>query len=177
MSCLSQIFTQSQIIFNRSHENKMQSKHVNNFQIKYKITKKQIKLSKAIKSINLRYLIVGALNTTLGYILANLLYYTLQNKFNLISISIFSNILLITISFLNYKLLVFKTRGNWLSEYRNFYILYGANAILGISILWVFVDLLGIPFWIAQGLILLLSIILLYIGHVKFTFVSARLTK
>ena len=127
--------------------------------------------------MHLRYLIAGAWNTAFGYFLANILYYTLQHKFHLISISIFSNILAITMSFLTYKMLVFKTKGKWLSEYGRFYILYGANAILGTSLLWVLVDLIGIPFWIGQALILLMSVILLYIGNSKFTFVNSRLTK
>ena len=127
--------------------------------------------------MHLRYLIAGAWNTAFGYFLANILYYTLQHKFHLISISIFSNILAITMSFLTYKMLVFKTKGKWLSEYRRFCILYGANAILGTSLLWVLVDLIGIPFWIGQALILLMSLILLYIGNSKFTFVNSRPTK
>jgi putative flippase GtrA len=155
----------------------MQNKYLNKLRIKYISTKILIKFTKTIESMHLRYLIAGAWNTAFGYFLANLLYYTLQHKFHLISISIFSNILAITMSFLTYKILVFKTNDNWLLEYRKFCMLYGTITILGISLLWVLVDLMGIPFWIGQAFILLMSVILLYIGNSKFTFVNSRLAK
>jgi putative flippase GtrA len=138
---------------------------------------KILKLSKTLKSINLRYLFVGAWNTAFGYFLANTLYYTLHYKYHLLVIAIFSNIMSITMSFLSYKIIVFKTSGNWLSEYRRFYILYGANTILGTALLWVLIDFMGIRFWIGQAIVIFMSIILLYIGHLKYTFVNAGLTK
>jgi putative flippase GtrA len=118
----------------------------------------------------LRYLIAGAWNTFFGYSLGVMAYYTLRDRFHLLAILTGCNIAAISMSFLTYKVFVFKTKGNWLAEYCRAYIIYGVNVLLGIFLLWTLVDRVGIPFWIGQALIILATMIASYIGHSKFTF-------
>jgi putative flippase GtrA len=80
------------------------------------------------------------------------------------------NILNISMSFFTYKYFVFKTKKNWLQEYLKSYIVYGGAALISLCMLWLTVDYLKIPFWIAQALVMLLGVSISYIGHNRFTF-------
>lgn len=118
----------------------------------------------------LRYLLAGGWNTVFGYSTGLVLYTALSNRLHVIVIGLLANIAAITMSFLTYKLFVFRTRGNWLQEYLRAYLVYGAMALLGIGLLWIMVDGGNIPFWIAQGLTVVVVVAVSYFSHSRFTF-------
>lgn len=117
-----------------------------------------------------RYLLVGVFNTVFGYVLSLLVYHLFQRDLSIITIGIMINVISITVAFLGYKLLVFKTSGNWLNEYLRCYITYGFSAVLGVALIWLFVEQWGWIFWFSQGLIILLSTVISYFMHRYFTF-------
>lgn len=118
----------------------------------------------------LRYLIVGGFNTLVGYGLGVGLYTWLSPMLHILVIGIIGNVLAISVSFTTYKLFVFRTHGRWLSEYARSYVVYGAMGLVGILLLWGMVDGLGLSIWLAQGLAILITVAVSYIGHAKFTF-------
>jgi len=118
----------------------------------------------------IRYLLVGGINTVIGYSIGVGIYKLLSNQVNIVLIGFISNILTITISFLTYKIFVFKTKGRWIIEYLKAYVVYGSMAIFGTILLWFFVDLIGFNIWITQALIIMITVAFSYIGHVKYTF-------
>jgi putative flippase GtrA len=118
----------------------------------------------------LNYLIIGGLNTVFAYVSSFLIYYSLYNTIHILIIGVISNIINITFSFFTYKLLVFCTKGNWLKEYLRCYVVYGASCLIAIILAWILVDFLKIPFWLASGLLMTISIIFSYFGHSRFTF-------
>lgn len=122
------------------------------------------------RSRELRYLIVGGLNTLFGYSLGVGLYLALASRLHILIIGMIGNVLAITFSFITYKLLVFQTRGRWLAEYLKSYLIYGGSAVLGILLLWWLVDGLAVPIWLAQGLTILIVVVVSYLGHARFTF-------
>lgn len=105
-----------------------------------------------------------------GYAIGVGLYKALESNLSIIWIGIISNILSITVSFLSYKTLVFKTKGMWLTEYMKSYIVYGGIALIGIFFLWLFVDKMKISIWFAQALVIVLTVIFSYLGHSRLTF-------
>lgn len=117
-----------------------------------------------------RYLLVGVFNTVFGYALSLLVYHFLQNDLSIVVIGIMINVISITVAFVGYKLFVFKTLGNWFHEYLRCYITYGFSAVLGIGLIWLFVEQWGWIFWFSQGLIILLSTAISYFLHRYFTF-------
>lgn len=123
-----------------------------------------------LSSQKLRYLIAGGWNTFFGYGVSLALYYFLYNHVNTLLIILLAYFLAITMSFLTYKLFVFRTSGNWWKEYLRSYLVYGNMAVISIGMLWFLVDYMAIPFWIAQGLIMVTTITLSYVGHARFTF-------
>ena len=118
----------------------------------------------------MRYLVAGGFNTLVGYSIGVGLYKALESNLNIVWIGVISNILSITVSFLSYKILVFKTKGMWLTEYMKSYIVYGGIAVIGIFCLWLFVDKMKISIWLAQALVIGMTVIISYVGHSRFTF-------
>lgn len=122
------------------------------------------------KSDKVRYLLAGAWNTLFGYSLGVGLYLLLAKQLHTSAIALIANILAITMSFLTYKLFVFKTYGNWRSEYLKACVVYSNIAILSILLVWIFVDLFNVNIWISQALTIISTVGISYFGHKKFTF-------
>lgn len=98
------------------------------------------------------------------------LYYLLYDYLHLLVILVITNMLTISMSFFTYKLFVFKTTGNWLIEYVRCYVVYGGIALVGMLLIWIMVDFIEVPFWIAQALIVMVTVVLSYASHKRFTF-------
>jgi len=123
-----------------------------------------------VKIKQLRYLVAGGWNTIFGYFLALFIYHYLHDFLHILVIGIITNILNISMSFFTYKYFVFRTKTHWLREYFRSYIIYGGIALISICILWLSVDCLKIHFWIAQGIAMIIGVIMSYRGHDRFTF-------
>ncbi len=123
-----------------------------------------------IISEKMRYLLAGGWNTIFGYLVGIGIFLLLNQYINIILIAILGNIISITMSFITYKLFVFKTRGHWLSEYLKCHLVYGVNTLLGTFFLWLFVDRLSFNIWLAQAAVILPVIIISYLMHKSFTF-------
>lgn len=120
------------------------------------------------------FLAVGAANTAFAYVVTTSLYYVLSPWLHIVAIAAIANVVCITEAFIAYKLFVFRSRGRWLAQYLRCYVVYGGNALIGIAGLWLLVDALGVPFWIAQGGLMIVGIAVSYAGHDRFTFDEAQ---
>jgi len=122
------------------------------------------------KNKELRFLIAGAWNTVFGYFIGLLIYHILYSLLNIVFVLIISYVVSVTQSFLVYKFFVFKTSGNWLSEYIKCYYLSAVNAIIGIIGVYFLLEKLHIAFWIAQGIMLIMTLIFSYLGLKNYIF-------
>jgi len=129
-------------------------------------------LSNAISGVKVRYLVIGSWNTIFGYCLGVSLFVLMNKHFHIVFIACVANIIAISMSFFTYKKFVFKTNGNWVSEYIRCYVVYGFNAVLGIFLLWFFVDIVRVNIWISQGLSILFTVFISFFLHKNFTFKS-----
>lgn len=125
---------------------------------------------KLLQPDRVRYLFAGAWNTTFGYGVGVGLYFLLSDVLHIALIGVITNILAISMSFITYKLFVFRARGNWLTEYLRSYLVYGATAIIGVIMLWLIVDKFGVEIWFAQAIVIFATVIISYVGHSRFTF-------
>lgn len=142
-----------------------------------------------------RYLIVGGINTVLGIATFSVTLFLL-NRFLpaqvfgitstqarlAIAANILSTPLNITISYLNYKFFVFRTRGNMLREWLKAFGVYGVSTLVGLAALGFVtrgVEIAlhgrmplgkGTPGYIAGVLMTGATTIISYIGHKKVTF-------
>lgn len=117
-----------------------------------------------------KYLIAGGVNTLFGYGIGVCSYELLDEYFNVFFIGVVAYFVAITFSFVVYKIFVFKTVGNWISEYVRAHLVYGVVGLLGAMFLWFFVDVLNISIWIAQGLNVVCAAVISFVGHNKITF-------
>ena len=122
------------------------------------------------KKRKLRFLVVGGWNTLFGYSMMVYLSAVLSASCHVIVIATIANIIGITMSFVTYKLLVFRARGRWLVEYAKAYVVYGANALVTIALLWALIDGAKIDIFVAQAMVTIITVVLSYFGHSRLTF-------
>jgi putative flippase GtrA len=84
-----------------------------------------------------RYVLVGLWNTAVGYgLFAYFTFlFTKHSVHGYIYAAFVSNAIAITVAFFGYKFFVFRTRGNYLTEYLRCVTVYGSAAIPGIPLL------------------------------------------
>lgn len=116
------------------------------------------------------YLLTGGWNTLFGYVSFVVLYRLLSQTFNYSLILTFSYILSITNSYVGYKLFVFKTKGNIVREYFRFYLVYGGAFIVNLILFPVLTGVLMVNAYLAQGIIVFMTVVSSYVFHNKFTF-------
>ncbi len=127
----------------------------------------------------LRYLVVGVWNTLFAYGLYALLTYLLTPVLPCAYLvaAMLCNVVCITVSFLGHKLLVFRTKGNFLREYLRAYVVYGTSTIINlillpivVTILNQFVDPPSYSPYIAGALLTVGTVIASFFGHQQYTF-------
>lgn len=118
----------------------------------------------------MKYLLVGGWNAAFAYFVSLGLYHVLAAHLHIVVIGLLVNVICITMSFATYKLAVFRTRGRWLAEYARCYVVYGGSAVFSIAGMWLLVNGMRVPYWIAQGGVLIASVAISYVGHARFTF-------
>lgn len=130
----------------------------------------------------LRYLVVGAGNTVVGYGSFAALNFMLTDRlpYPYMFASAGSSVFAISVAFLGYKFFVFKTKGNYLREYLRTYVVYGTSTVLGLVLLPVLVALVGLVMdenrrivpYIAQALTIPLVVTASFFGHKRYSFRS-----
>lgn len=123
-----------------------------------------------LKDKKIRYVLAGAWNTLFGYCLMVSLYENFNKDLHLVFIAFLSSFIAITMSFLTYKIFVFKTKGNWFQEWMRSFLVYGGASLVSTTILWLLIDIFLIDIYIAQAISIVIVIIVSYISHSKFTF-------
>lgn len=123
-----------------------------------------------LKSSKFRYLVAGGWNTIFGYSLGVILFLLLTDSVHTAFIAFICNLISMAMSFITYKLFVFRTKGNWINEYFKACLVYGNAAAISIFLIWFFVDIAGLNIWISQALTIFSTITISYFGHKKITF-------
>lgn len=118
----------------------------------------------------LRFLVVGGLNALNGYLITVAAYKYLYDSVNLIVIGLLVNFLTITISFLVYKLFVFKTTGRWINEWLKSFLVYGFSALFSTFAMWLLLDYFKINLYAAPMIIMLFMYVFSLFAHANFTF-------
>ena len=118
-----------------------------------------------------RFLLVGALNTAVGLCVFPLLFFLIRpEKTQYLYILAISYLICILFSFITNKSLVFRTTGNYTTEFRKFLIFHLFNFLLNLTFLPVLVEVVGIDPVYAQTLFTLLVVLTSYFWHSRITF-------
>ena len=125
---------------------------------------------KLFNKFNKRYLIIGIVNTILGYLSGILSFFLFYNLYGIFFVGLISNFVSITITFLNYKFFLFKTKKNFFVEYAKSFINYGFISIISIILLWFLVDVSYVNIYLSQLIIIPVIFVISYFGNRYFVF-------
>jgi putative flippase GtrA len=126
-----------------------------------------------------RYLLVGGFNTFFGYGVFALLNWLFRGlgSFAYMYAWALGNVITITVAFLGYKWFVFRTRGNYLTEWAKVLGVYGSGLLFGAIALPITVTILRrtmhrpeLAPYLGAGLLMLVTIIFSFLGHKHFSF-------
>ncbi|MEB3327915.1 MAG: GtrA family protein [Candidatus Sericytochromatia bacterium] len=126
-----------------------------------------------------RYVLVGGFNTVFGYAVYAGLTALLMPRLaaGYMVASLLGSIVAITVSFVNHKLFVFKTQGNWLREWWRCVAVYGSSMLLGLMALpllvwgceWLTGEVASAPY-VAGAVWTMLTVGWNFWGHKNFAF-------
>jgi putative flippase GtrA len=120
----------------------------------------------------IRFVLIGGINTALGYGVYALFNYALMNRvpYSYAVALILSNITTISMNYINYKLFVFRTRGNYLLEYLRFFSVYGFSIGMNLVLLPILVEYFSINSYLAGLLLIPVTVVFSFLGHTNFSF-------
>jgi putative flippase GtrA len=131
----------------------------------------------------IRYVAVGCWNTLFGYCTYAALTYFLTGRLPLpyMFAAVLANVVNITVAYIGYKFIVFRTKGNYIREYLKCYVVYGASSLVGLALLPMLVYLLNlfvnekvyVPY-IAGAILTAGTVFFSFFGHREFSFKQRR---
>lgn len=117
-----------------------------------------------------KYLVVGVVNTVIGYAIGVAFLYIFANILITPVIGILSTIVAIISNYVLFKMIVFKTKSSWQSELIRFFKVYLASTVFGVSVLTICMDYLSISIPISQALSMVAGVSVSAVGNFYFTF-------
>ena len=127
---------------------------------------------KKLRSEEVIFLVVGAANTTVGYLIFYLLYMLMSGYVKIFIISLVSSVFATLFSTLTLERFVFKSGQRFISIFLKSSTTYIGLFLFAAILNEIFIGYIEISFWIAQIIIFFISIPVLFILHKKFTFKS-----
>lgn len=121
-------------------------------------------------SMPLRFLFVGGWNFVFGYGQFAFFWWWLNGRIPDIVIYVLTAIIGITHSFVTHRFLTYESHGVWWREYLRFYVVYGAQELVSIAALLVFVTWLGFNAYIMNLLITVFITVTSYWAHKYYSF-------
>lgn len=127
-------------------------------------------LLRLIKDRRVAFLIVGVINTVVGFAWFALFELTIGRVWGYMATLLFAHVASVLCAFVLYRRFVFRVRGHvWidLARFESIYLVsLGINALL----LPLLVELAGLQPIVAQALIVFVTTIVSYVGHSRFSF-------
>jgi putative flippase GtrA len=121
-----------------------------------------------------RFVVVGVANTAFGLLTFVCLELWLGGDVPYLAILLIAHGINVTEAFLAQRLLVFRARGYWWSDYLRFWAVQISNLLLNAALLPLLVEIAGMPVVFSQALIVVLLAILSFHVHQRFTFRGVR---
>lgn len=118
----------------------------------------------------IRYLIVGAYNTVFGYLSFVIIFFVFGDYIHYSIITVANHFISLANSFVTQRKFVFRSRNSWQKEFIRFQLAYVGMLPIGLALLWLFHDLVGLEILVAQAVALIFMIIATFIANRYFTF-------
>lgn len=127
------------------------------------------RLRQYIQNREVRYLVVGGVNTVVGFSIFAIFISFLGHERYLLSLAV-SHIFATTFAFLLYRRVVFQVRGKWVLDFTRFQLVYLIALLANIPLLALCVQVLGLNPLAAQAVCVVLVVVASYFGHRFFSF-------
>jgi putative flippase GtrA len=126
-------------------------------------------LLRVVRDQRVAFLMVGAINTVVGYVCFAGFLLLLGRAHYLVSL-VLAYVIAVLIAFVLYRFVVFRVRGHVLSDLWRFATVYLTSLAVNLVLLPVLVELAHLPILMAQALIVLVTAVMSWIGHKHFSF-------
>jgi putative flippase GtrA len=123
-------------------------------------------IKKLLNRTEIRFLLVGGFNTVLSYLILLGLDFLLPYR----RAYVISFIIGVTINFFTHKHVTFRSKGKASKELIKFICVYIVLFFLGLLVLHILIDTLGLSHWLAFGIQTVCGAVLSYFGHKYISF-------
>jgi putative flippase GtrA len=117
-----------------------------------------------------RYLVVGGINTGIGYVVGVLFLIVFSGIMITPVIAILSSFITLNVNYFLYKTIVFKTVSSWKVELIRFYKVNLVSTAVAVCSLTILIDYLGVSILLGQALSMILTIVVAAVGNFVFAF-------
>lgn len=121
-----------------------------------------------------RFLVIGGINTVLGYLNFTILYFLFHNVLHYLVIAILGHAVSVCAAYYLQRRVVFRSKAPWFPEFIKFNASLVFIVLLGLAGLFFCVAVLGMHPLIGQALVTIFSVIGSYIVHQHFSFRSVK---
>lgn len=122
----------------------------------------------------IRFLVIGGVNTLIGYLNFTILYLLCRNVLHYLLIAVLSHAISACVAYYLQRRIVFRSKAPWFPEFIRFNASMIFILVIGLSGLYLCVTVMGMHPLIGQALVTILSVIGSYIAHHNFSFQSGK---
>jgi putative flippase GtrA len=123
-----------------------------------------------LESERVRFLIVGGLNTAVGYALFVALQLAAGDELGYLGVLLISHVISVLFAFVMHRRIVFRVQGNVLVDLVRFWSVYATTIAVNAAALPLLVEVAGLPVIAAQTVFLVVSVAATYVAHKRFSF-------
>ena len=121
-------------------------------------------------STPLRFLVVGGFNFVFGYLVFAALYWQFSGRWINSVIVTVATVIGITESYVAHRLFTYRAYGTWWRGYLRFYVVYGAQYVVNLLMIWIFVTCLAFNAYVVQFITTVLLTVVSYWAHKNYSF-------
>ena len=127
-------------------------------------------LLRLVRDQRVAFLIVGGINTVVGYLSFAAFLLTVGGRFHYLVALACAHVVSVLFAFVLYRFVVFRVRGHVLADLWRFETVYLAALAVNFVLLPVLVEIVHLPVLVAQALIVLVTSVMSWVGHKRYSF-------
>lgn len=121
-------------------------------------------------SRQVRFVVVGSFNTLFGYVAFAALQSTLGGATHYMIVLLVAHVISVLVAFVGYRVIVFRVHGQVFKDLVRFWSVYASTLAVNVAALPFLVEVVGLPVILAQGMFTVVTAILSFIAHRRFSF-------
>lgn len=127
-------------------------------------------VGRLVRDRRVRFLAVGGVNTVAGYAVFALLVLTVGARVHYTVLTVVAYLLAVPLGFVLYRTFVWQVRGRVLRDLGRFYVVSVGALVANLLLLPPLVGWLGVPVLVAPVVPLVVTVLLSWFGHSRFSF-------